>query len=60
MDFDVKLSIDPEKIDNLVMDEVSFIKIDTQRGELDILMGADRTLDHVLGMDLEIGFLEIY
>ena len=42
------------------MDEVSFIKIDTQRGELDILMGADRTFDHVLGMDLEIGFLEIY
>ena len=50
----------PKKIDNLVKDEVDFIKIDTQRGELDILMGADRTLDHVLGMDLEIGFLEIY
>ena len=48
-------------LDQLLQNNVDFIKIDTQGGELAILQGATaRVLDNVLGMELELGIAEIY
>jgi len=37
-----------------------FLSIDTQGNELDILLGANKTLDHVLGIITEIEFVPLY
>ncbi|MBW8015820.1 MAG: FkbM family methyltransferase [Planctomycetes bacterium] len=37
-----------------------FIKIDTQGSELNILKGAENHLDQVLGLELEVEFLDLY
>ena len=42
------------------LDEVDFIKIDTQGYELSILEGAKRTLENVIGLEIEVEFLPIY
>ncbi|MFH2047100.1 MAG: FkbM family methyltransferase [Pseudomonadota bacterium] len=40
--------------------EVDFIKIDTQGYELSILEGAVKTLENVIGLEVEVEFLPIY
>ena len=41
-------------------DQVDFIVLDTQGSELDILMGANATLKTVLGIRVEINFIDLY
>ncbi|NOR68336.1 MAG: FkbM family methyltransferase [Methylomarinum sp.] len=40
--------------------DAEFIKLDTQGSELDILKGAEKTIKSVLGLQVEVSFLEIY
>jgi FkbM family methyltransferase len=40
--------------------EVDFIKIDTQGYDLSILEGAAKTLENVIGLEIEVEFLPIY
>jgi len=42
------------------IDEVDFLKIDVQGHELPILRGAMKTLRAVIGLELEVEFVEIY
>lgn len=51
--------VDLVPLDDLNL-EAHFIKLDTQGSELDILKGAVRTLTHVLGLEIEVAFQEIY
>lgn len=37
-----------------------FVKLDIQGGELDALMGAEKTLDFALGVEVEVEFQDIY
>jgi len=60
--FDIikKIEMETDTIDNLVDKKIDFIKIDAQGGELEILKGANKTLDHVMGLEMEVGLHEIY
>lgn len=40
--------------------KADFLKIDTEGAELKILKGADRYLDNILGMEIEVEFLPLY
>lgn len=55
-----KIEMETDTIDNLVDAKIDFIKIDAQGGELEILKGANKTLDHVMGLELEVGLHAIY
>lgn len=44
----------------LVNDEKIYLKIDTQGYELRVLEGASRTLDHVVAIQTEVSFVELY
>lgn len=55
-----KIEIETDTIDNLVDEKIDFIKIDAQGGELEILKGANKTLSHVMGLELEVGLHAIY
>jgi len=48
------ISLDELKID------AHFIKLDTQGSELDILKGSVKTLENVLGLEIEVSFQDIY
>ena len=56
--------LDKVIIEVIPLDELNinahFIKIDTQGSELEILKGAKQTLQSVLGLEIEVSFLEIY
>jgi len=54
---EVELEVIP--LDSLQLN-IDFIKIDTQGSELDILKGAEGTLENVLGAEIEVSFSEIY
>ena len=60
--FDIikKLQIDVKKIDELGINEVDFIKIDIQGGELNSLIGGSNLLEKTFGLELEIEFLPLY
>ena len=47
-------------LDNLKLDGVSYIKIDTQGSELDILKGAQKTLENAIALEIEIEFDKFY
>jgi FkbM family methyltransferase len=57
-------SLEADSLDNVLRKEsvpsVDFIKIDTQGHELAILSGARSVLNTVLGLELEVEFLELY
>ena len=42
------------------IDDIDFIKIDTQGSELDILKGAFESLNHSWGVEIEVEFQELY
>ncbi len=42
------------------IDRIDFIKLDTQGAELDILRGAEKSLDKVLGIEAEVIFNPLY
>ena len=48
------------KIDNLNVNNIDFIKLDIQGGELNALKGAKNSLTKVLGLEIEVEFHEIY
>lgn len=48
------------QLDKNNINDIDFIKIDTQGHELAILEGAVQTLEDVIGIELEIEFLEMY
>ena len=47
-------------IDKIVDRTIDFIKIDAQGGELEIIKGCKKKIEHVLGVELEIGIAPIY
>lgn len=48
------------QLDDIVLPDADFIKIDTQGSELSILKGAPDTLQSVLGLEIEVEFLPLY
>jgi len=53
------VEIDMISLDSLNVD-LDFIKLDTQGYELQILKGAEHSLKNILGIELEVSFIEIY
>ena len=53
-----KITLSP--IDSLNINNIDFVKIDTQGSELKILEGGENTFDEVLGFEIEVSFIEIY
>ena len=51
-DVESEVKIDADSLDNCHKDEVDFIKIDVQGGELNILKGAENLLKNTLGIEL--------
>lgn len=47
-------------LDSLKLDNIDFIKIDVQGGELKVLEGSRKSLKKCLGLELEVEFLELY
>ena len=60
--FDVikKKTIKTKKLDDFDIKNADFIKLDTQGSELKVLLGAKKTLENVLGLEIEVEFLPIY
>lgn len=60
--FDIvsKELIESTTIDNLKIEDVDFLKIDIQGGELNALKGGKRTIDKLLGIEIETEFNSIY
>ena len=58
------IRMEANSINNLLPDngikEVDFIKIDTQGSELDILKGATNYFENLIGLEVEIEFVELY
>ena len=54
------IDINVKTLDECGIESVNFIKIDIQGGELDVLKGSQKTLSRVLGLEIEIEFLELY
>mgnify|MGYP006109627661 CR=1 FL=1 len=52
------LSVIP--IDSLDIKDADFIKIDIQGGELSALKGANLQLERILGLELEVEFIDLY
>ena len=52
------LSVVP--LDSLDINEADFMKIDIQGGELSALKGSDKLLDSILGLELEVEFVDLY
>ena len=46
------------KVENI--NDVDFMKIDTQGSELDILKGATNYLDNIIGLEVEVEFVQLY
>jgi FkbM family methyltransferase len=60
-----KITVETDTIDSQFqshhIDDVDFIKLDTQGSELSILEGAQATIkDHVFGLEIEVEFSELY
>ena len=49
-----------KKLDDIQIDKIDFIKIDTQGSELEILKGAPLALSRVLGLEIEVEFSRMY
>jgi FkbM family methyltransferase len=60
--FDVEetVLIDCVSIDSINLPKIEFLKIDIQGGENDVLKGASSTLESVLGLEVEVEFLDLY
>jgi FkbM family methyltransferase len=53
--------IQTKRLDDININDIDFLKIDTQGSELDILHGAkEKILPLCLGIEIEVSFLEIY
>ena len=60
--FDIvsKEKLNATTIDKLEIENIDFIKLDIQGGELNALKGAEKTLNNCLGLEIEVEFLPIY
>lgn len=64
--FNVESSVclDADTLDNQLsqhqIDNIDFIKLDTQGYELDILKGSTHTIDQVIGVETEVEFIPMY
>jgi FkbM family methyltransferase len=56
--FEEKVSL--KKLDDIKVDRIDFIKIDTQGSELEILQGSPLALSKVLGLEVEVEFSRLY
>ncbi len=54
------LAINCVALDSLNLPKLDFIKLDIQGAENDVLKGASSNLESVLGLELEIEFIEMY
>ena len=58
------VSLEADSINSLLqkenINEIDFIKIDTQGSELDILKGATSFYDNLIGLEVEVEFIELY
>jgi FkbM family methyltransferase len=52
--------LDCVTLDSLNLTKIDFLKIDIQGAENDVLKGASHSLNSILGLELEVEFLEIY
>jgi hypothetical protein len=57
-----KITVEIEKLDNEIFDRslYNFLNIDTQGYELEVLKGAENTLKHIIGIIIEVNFVEMY
>ena len=61
MGVEKKLSVNISTLDSIHdLPVIDFIKLDTQGAELDILIGSEKTLTQVLGIECEVSFIEQY
>lgn len=60
--FDIleNIEIDSDRLDQLIDDEVDFVKIDVQGFELPVLEGMGAMLEDVIGVEVEVFFVEMY
>ena len=58
------ISLQADSLNNLLEKEqileIDFMKVDTQGSELEILKGASNFLDSLIGLEVEVEFVEIY
>lgn len=54
------LNVHCVSLDSLKIAKIDFLKIDIQGAEKDVLRGASSTLARVLGVEVEVEFLELY
>ena len=58
------VSIEADSLNNLLKTEsiydIDFIKIDTQGSELDILRGATDYFENIIGLEVEVEFVQLY
>tara|TARA_B100001057_G_C22652675_1_gene872702 strand:+ start:86 stop:979 length:894 start_codon:yes stop_codon:yes gene_type:complete len=54
------LNIRVKKLDSLKLKKADFIKIDTQGYNLEVLKGSSKTLDKLVGIEIETEFFRIY
>lgn len=53
-------NLQTNRLDDLDVSNVDFIKIDIQGGELKALIGGEQLLSKTLGLEIEVEFLELY
>ena len=59
-ELDFKTAVDASDLDSLNFAAKDFIKIDVQGYELKVLQGAESSLMDILGLEVEVEFLELY
>ena len=55
-----KIKMKIKKLDEIEIESPDFLKLDIQGGELNALVGAKKTLNDILGIEVEIEFLSLY
>lgn len=55
-----KKEINLSPLDELKIENIDFIKIDTQGSELNILNGSSESIKNVMGFEIEVSFIKIY
>ncbi len=55
-----KKEINLSPLDELKIENLDFIKIDTQGSELNILNGSSESIKNVMGFEIEVSFIKIY
>ena len=53
-------SVDEWIRDNAIDSDIDFMKLNVKGAELEILKGAERTLESVTGLQVEMSFVELY